>query len=68
MCVMLPATLNIHLSSTLGEMHKVFGYHYFVTKKKKPSGDAQCYNKDCSSPQGWEFDSKWSPKGGEIDI
>ena len=35
------------MSSTLGEMHKVFGYHYFVTNKKILSGDAQCCNKDC---------------------
>ena len=41
MSVKLPATLNIQPSS-LGEMHKVCGYHYFVTKKLL-SGDAQCY-------------------------
>ena len=34
MCVKLPATLNVQLEYvfTLGAMHKVCGYHYFVTK------------------------------------
>ena len=53
-------------------MHKVWycGYHYFVTKKKIHSGEAQLsvVSVYISSPQGWEFDSKWRPKGVEIDI
>ena len=60
------------MSSTLREVHKFWYcvYHYFVTKKKIHSGDAQLsvvivY---ISLPQGWEFDSKWRPKGVEIDI
>ena len=60
------------MSSTLREVHKVWycGYHYFVTKKKIHSGDAQLsvVSVYISSPQGWEFDSKWRPKGVEIDI
>ena len=74
MCVKLPATLNIQLKYvfyTQG-LHKVrfCGYHYFVTKKKIHSGDAQLsvVSVYISLAQGWEFDSKWRLKGVEIDI
>ena len=37
MCVKLPALLNIQLEYvfSVGEMHIVCGYYYFVTKNKK---------------------------------
>ena len=37
MCVKLPAMLNIQPEYvfSVGEMHIVCGYHYFVTKNKK---------------------------------
>ena len=66
------------MSCTLGEMHKVCGYHYFVTNYYSKYYSSLemlsaaiktvvgAYNN--SLPQGWEFDSNWRLKGGEIYI
>ena len=59
------------MSSRLGQMHKVFGYHYFVTSNYFSQETLSAAIKTVvtiSWLQGWEFDSKWRPKGGEIDI
>ena len=39
------------MSSTLGKMYKVCGYHHFVTKQLFLSGNAQCCNKECCECQ-----------------
>ena len=66
MRVKLLATRNIQLEYvfyTWGNAQSLF-----VSSLKTLSAALRLSWVTISSPQGWEFDSKWRPKGGEIDI
>ena len=60
------------MSYTLGEIYKVCGFHYFVTifyfSLETLSAAIKTVVSAYHSPQRWEFDSKWRPRGGEIDL
>ena len=63
MCVKLPATLNIQLEYVCT---KFVGTIILSPRKKKSPETLSAVIKTVSSPQGWEFDSKWRPRVGKL--